>query len=111
MRKFTYRISVADFRDAYLDARADNDGHGEVFFCWVLERCVRGYAPVSSRQVIQQFVKAKPERFMKDYNNGVIITHLMKSKYRDVRDPRLALLNSLPDKHILEFEMHEFFRY
>ena len=110
MHKFTYRISVADFRDAYLDARADNDGHGEVFFCWVLERCVRGYAPVSSRQVIQQFVKAKPERFMKDCN-VVIITYLMKSKYRDVRDPRRALLNSLPDNHILEFEMRESFRF
>ena len=108
MHKFTYRISVAEFRDAYLDARADNDGQGEVFFCWVLERCVRGYAPVSSRQVIQQFVKAKPERFMKDYN-VVIITHLLKSKYRDVRDPRRALLNSLPDNHILEFEMRESF--
>ena len=30
MHKFTYRITVAEFRDAYLDASIDNDGCGEV---------------------------------------------------------------------------------
>ena len=107
MSKFTYEITVADFRKVYLKYCETNN---EKYFCFALNDCVRGYRPISSKNVIEQFVKVKPERFCNP-ESGLyygIITSAMKSKYANVKDPRLALLNSMPDDHVLKFEM---FRY
>ncbi len=101
-----FEITVGELREKYL--RRVIEGNAPItYFCTVLAGCVYGYAP-DSRSVIEQFMAAKPEWFFQltPVDCYSITTH-MKYEYRNVADPRLTLLNSLPDALVLKFNMHK----
>ena len=82
---------------------------GQYFLCDTLARLAPGWRPASSAQVIEQFVKAKPERFytgaLQTRNFGCTVTSPMKMKYCRCANPRLNLLKSIPPEHEFEFPM------
>ena len=62
---------------------------------------------VDSADVIEQFMLAKPERFLKVrqlYKCITIDLYLLK-KYRYVKQPRLALLQAIPPEHVFTFTL------
>jgi len=83
---------------------------GQYFLCDTLARLAPGWRPVSE-QVIEQFVKAKPERFFTDVletrNFNYTVTSPMKMKYFRTSNPRLNLLKSIPPEHEFEFPMEK----
>lgn len=82
---------------------------GQYFLCDTLARLAPGWRPASSAQVIEQFVKAKPERFYTDAlqkrHFGSTVTSPMKMKYFRTTNPRMNLLKSFPPEHEFEFPM------
>lgn len=82
---------------------------GQYFLCDTLARLAPGWRPVSSADVIEQFVKAKPERFytgvLQTRNFNHTVTSPMKMKYFNTTNPRLNLLKAIPPEHEFEFPM------
>jgi hypothetical protein len=84
------------------------------FFCDMLSLMKPGYRPVSSLQVIEQFVKAKPDRFYQDTlarcearEAFSTVSSPMKMKYYKQGNPRLNLLKAIPPDYVLEFQMEK----
>lgn len=84
---------------------------GQYFLCDTLARLAPGWRPASSTQVIEQFVKAKPERFYQDCvrteNYGSTVSTPMKMKYVNTTNPRRNLLKSIPPEYEFEFHMEK----
>lgn len=101
-------ITAGELATLYVDL-------GQYFLCDTLARLAPGWRPVSSARVIEQFVKAKPERFYTDvletwnFNDAVTCTVIspMKMKYFRTTNPRLNLLKSIPPEHEFEFPMEK----
>lgn len=95
-----FRITAGELAKQYVEL-------GQYFFCDTLARLKSGYKTISSENVVEQFVKAKPERFYKSVLDtrhfGTTVSTPMYQKYFAAANPRLNLLKSIPPEH--EFEM------
>ncbi len=103
MHTIEYKITVSELRKKYLESKGE---HEATFFCLVLKECVTGYHVRDSQQVISEFVKAQPKRFKSEIVSALLPYNLL-AKYATVKDPRLALLDSLPDDYEFTFEMRK----
>ena len=95
MPTIEYKITVSELRKKYLESKEE---HEVTFFCLVLNECVTGYSVDYSYQVISEFVKAQPKRFKSEIESAWLPYNLL-AKYANVQDPRLALLDSIPDDY------------
>ena len=101
--EINFKISVRELKALYLEAKRNNSSR---FICHILRNKVYGYT-ASSDNVIRQFQEALPNRFRKTDRKFVVLPEALRAKYLDVADPRLSLLNALPEDLILTFKMYK----
>lgn len=100
MHSFEYKITAAELRNAYIAKKKTIPGR-TVYICHLLRDMVSTYSPVS-HEVIDELIKAKPERFVK-HDAGDSLDNYFKQKYSIVQDPRLSFLNAIPDDYVFTF--------
>ena len=96
----TFQITAKELLEAYIPYKEKRERNARTPYLCFLIKELAGWCPNDS-DVINQFVLVKPERFIKMWSNS--ITLKMRAKYRDVRDPRLSLLKSIPPDHVFTF--------
>ena len=101
---FEYKLTAAELRDAYI-AKKQIFPYSVVYICHLLRDMVSTYSPVS-HEVIDELIKAKPERFVK-HDAGASLGNYFKQKYSTVQDPRLSFLNSISDDYVFAFTMYK----
>ena len=104
MHSFEYKITAAELRNAYIAKKKTIPGC-TVYICHLLQDLVSNYRPQSDA-VIDELIKAKPERFVK-HDAGASLGNYFKQKYSIVQDPRLSFLNSISDDYVFAFTMYK----
>lgn len=94
----TFQITAKELLAAYIPY-GEKRAWTTPYLCFLIKE-LAGWCP-DDTDVINQFVLVKPERFNNDWSNS--ITRRMHKKYRDVRNPRLSLLKSIPPDHVFTF--------
>lgn len=104
MHSLVYKITAAELRNAYI-AKKQIFPYSVVYICHLLRDMVSTYSPVS-HEVIDELIKAKPERFVK-HDAGASLGNYFKQKYSEVQDPRLSFLNAISDDYVFTFTMYK----
>lgn len=104
MHRLEYKITAAELRNAYI-AKKQIFPYRVVYICHLLRDMVSTYSP-ASHEVIDELIKAKPERFV-THDVGASLGNYFKQKYSTVKDPRLSFLNAIPDDYVFTFTMYK----
>lgn len=84
-------------------------GRNSIYLCHTIQSMQEGKCYADSTDVIEQFMLAKPERFLKDrylYKGDTILPYFLQ-KYQCAKQPRLALLQAIPPEHVFTFTLVE----
>ena len=78
----------------------------EEFFCILIQELMasRNF-PHSSENVIEQFKKAVPYRFLKEDVDSCILDDHLRSKYKYAKHPRINILQAIPRDYVFTFQM------
>ena len=96
-------VTVAELLEFQLD-RVEKY-QSEEYFCIVLQELQPGHYPTSSVDVINQFRKAAPSRFIARTPNSCLLDEHLKAKYAKAEHPRICLLKSLDPCYEFSFSM------
>lgn len=78
-----------------------------IYLCYTIQSMQEEKCYADSTDVIEQFMLAKPERFLKSLppSRGVNIRNYLLKKYRFAKQPRLNLLQAIPPEHVFTFTL------
>lgn len=80
-----------------------------IYLCHTIQSMQEEKCCADSTDVIEQFMLAKPGRFLKSRppSRGVNIRNYLLKKYRFAKQPRLALLQAIPPEHVFTFTLNK----
>lgn len=109
-RVYKFEVSKKDFDQAYRQYQHTHSGKFCYWFCTFIHDTWLGRTPFvsDSFEVCSEFFKAAPHCFDSEPSHfSSYVTSHMKNEYvGGVPDPRLALLDQIPDDHVFTFNMY-----
>ncbi len=106
MSTIKFQVTAGDLLAKY---KQRLKGRQSIYLCHTIAAMHKKNCFIDSADVIEQFMLAKPERFLKDrylYKGDTILPYFLQ-KYRCAKQPRLALLQAIPPEHVFTFTLVE----